>query len=51
MDYEFMCSLCTEPVALESASTDENGQPVHEDCYIRSLVTSTEYISPERLAS
>jgi hypothetical protein len=28
-----MCSLCLQPVALESATTDEDGQAVHEDCY------------------
>jgi hypothetical protein len=28
-----MCSLCLQPVVLETAKTDEDGQAVHEDCY------------------
>jgi hypothetical protein len=29
-----MCSLCNEPVELESAKTDEDGKVVHEECYV-----------------
>jgi hypothetical protein len=29
------CSICNEPVELETAKTDEDGKAVHEDCYIR----------------
>jgi hypothetical protein len=28
-----ICSLCDEPVEIETA-TDENGDAVHEDCYV-----------------
>ena len=28
-----ICSLCNEPVELETAKTDENGSAVHEECY------------------
>jgi hypothetical protein len=28
------CSICNEPVELETAATDENGKAVHEDCYV-----------------
>jgi hypothetical protein len=27
------CSLCNEPVEIETAKTDENGLAVHEECY------------------
>jgi hypothetical protein len=29
-----MCSLCNEPVELETAKTDEAGRVVHEECYV-----------------
>ena len=29
-----ICSLCDEPVQIETAKTDENGDAVHEDCYV-----------------
>lgn len=28
------CSLCGQHIELETANTDENGQAVHEDCYV-----------------
>ena len=33
-----ICSICKEPVRLETAKTDENGQAVHEDCYVVHLM-------------
>jgi hypothetical protein len=27
------CSLCDQPVVLETSKTDEKGNAVHEDCY------------------
>ena len=35
-----VCSICREPVGVETAKTDENGKPVHEDCYIQLLLAS-----------
>ena len=31
------CSICHQPVALETANTDEAGQAVHEECYLLNL--------------
>jgi hypothetical protein len=28
------CSICGNPVALESSKTDEQGSAVHEECYV-----------------
>jgi hypothetical protein len=28
------CPLCEKPVFLETAKTDENGNAIHEDCYL-----------------
>jgi len=35
-----ICSVCQQPVALESSKTDENGRATHEDCYIQHLLAS-----------
>ena len=29
-----ICHICTRPVPLESAVTDESGRAVHELCYV-----------------
>ena len=29
-----LCSLCNEPVELETSKTDENGNAIHEECYV-----------------
>jgi hypothetical protein len=34
------CSICSQSVVLETAKTDENGKPVHEDCYIKRLLAA-----------
>jgi hypothetical protein len=34
----FRCRICSEPVPVETAKTDDYGQAIHEVCYIRSLV-------------
>ena len=31
------CPICQKPVPLENAKTDERGQAIHEECYIRGL--------------
>jgi hypothetical protein len=31
------CGICNEPVELETAKTDEDGNAVHEDCYVRMM--------------
>jgi hypothetical protein len=38
-----LCSICDLPINLElDRSTDENGKPVHEICYLRKLVPITQ---------
>jgi hypothetical protein len=32
-----ICSICNLPVSLNSAKTDEDGNAVHEDCYLIKL--------------
>jgi hypothetical protein len=31
------CSICNEPVTLETTKTDEAGKAVHEECYVLRL--------------
>jgi hypothetical protein len=45
------CAICRQPVRLETAKTDENGQPVHEDCYLQHLMTSLQYPPPSHRAN
>lgn len=33
----FPCSICNEFVELETATIDEIGNPVHEECYVQKL--------------
>ena len=41
-----ICSLCNEPVEVETAKTDENGDAVHEDCYVVEIQPAgTKYIA------
>jgi hypothetical protein len=37
----FCCSICTQPVVLESRTTkaDEAGKIVHESCYVEKLTS------------
>lgn len=47
MPNEHQCCLCRKPVTLENINTDENGLPVHVDCYVLMLALSAEKIERE----
>jgi hypothetical protein len=32
------CTICNDPVLLETTKTDENGQAVHEECYVLKIL-------------
>jgi hypothetical protein len=32
------CAICNNPVLLETTKTDENGQAVHEECYVHKVL-------------
>jgi len=42
MSTEYVCSICGQPVSLSDDKTDDYGQPVHEDCYLKKLVAADE---------
>ena len=31
------CAICKKSVKLEESKADENGQAIHEDCYVSSV--------------
>ena len=38
---EIPCALCSKPLDLQTdLCADENGKSVHEDCYVRRLISS-----------
>lgn len=46
-----ICPLCSQPVELESAETDDDGQPAHEGCYISKLASQLSTAIPERVTN
>ncbi len=32
-----LCPICDLPVSLDTAKTDEDGNAIHEDCYLMKL--------------
>lgn len=32
------CSICGEPVNLQTAACDEDGKAVHEECYVQKML-------------
>jgi hypothetical protein len=36
------CGICNDPVLLETTNTDENGQAVHEECYVLKVRAAAE---------
>jgi hypothetical protein len=39
-DPVYKCVICAEPVSLEKAKADEDGQSVHEECFTAKLKQS-----------
>jgi len=37
-----LCSLCHQPVRLETCNADEFGKAVHEQCYVAKVAQGTE---------
>ena len=34
---DLKCAICNKPVAIETAKTDDDGQAVHEECYLQRI--------------
>lgn len=37
--HSVVCSICSVPLPLETSKTDEDGNGVHEECYVRKTVS------------
>jgi hypothetical protein len=48
LDY-LPCSICGNPVRLETSNTDELGKAVHEKCYVLTVAQRTEQVSTHTL--
>jgi hypothetical protein len=36
---DILCCICAEPISLENSNTDERGESVHEECYVRKTIS------------
>ncbi len=43
------CSVCNEPVELETTRSNENGKAIHEECYVLKFRLKQATTPPERL--
>ena len=39
MNHELLCAICFQPVDLKNSKNDEDGRPVHEDCYAMKMAS------------
>jgi hypothetical protein len=42
-----MCVICNEPVDLRTAKTNNEGQAVHEECYLMKMKNNPPTENPE----
>jgi len=43
-----LCPVCSGPVPLEVAKTDENGRAIHEECYVLNTLIRDVDAEPSR---
>ena len=47
-----ICPVCNEPVELTTAKTTEDGQAIHEECYVETLKANPRcpksYLTPRK---
>ena len=49
MNREILCAICFQPVDLTKCKTDEDGRPVHENCYsMKMAATVPNSVSPKK---
>ena len=44
----FACAICNNPVPLEDSKVSEDGQPIHEECYVAMLTLGTLLSQPQQ---
>jgi hypothetical protein len=46
---EVICWICGKPVLLHDCKSDDHGRPVHENCYVATVLTEKRAtFAPER---
>jgi hypothetical protein len=50
LDY-LPCSICKNPVPLETSNTDELGKAVHEKCYVLTVMQRAEQFSTRTVST
>jgi acyl-CoA synthetase (AMP-forming)/AMP-acid ligase II len=45
-----VCCICAIPIPLETSKTNERGQAVHEECYVRKIISESRTASAVHLA-
>jgi hypothetical protein len=43
----FECVLCSKSIPLEDSKVDEDGRPMHEECYVAKLILSKPALQPQ----
>jgi hypothetical protein len=44
----FACAICNNPIPLEDSKVSEDGQPIHEECYVAMLTLGTPLLQPQQ---
>ena len=50
MIQELLCAICFHPIDLKKSKTDEDGNPVHEDCYALKTASLDKPKKPHRIS-
>lgn len=47
-DGQYFCPICKEPVKLETAKTNEHGDPIHDECYLANVSRKISPATPRK---
>ena len=50
MSHELLCAICFQPIDLKKSKTNEDGRPVHEDCYAMKMAALDKPKKPHRVS-
>jgi len=50
MIHQLLCAICFQPIDLKKSKNDEDGRPVHEDCYAMKMTSLNKPKKPRRVS-
>jgi hypothetical protein len=50
MIHQLLCAICFQPMDLKKSKSDEDGRPVHEDCYATKMASLDKPKKPHRVS-